>query len=167
VGEGGRALALRAVAAAAGVADRVGEVALAVATVVALVALAFTLPALARRRGGRAGLTAALVIATGGAGIAFVSYLAFDVRCTQAGCGLRPGYAVAGFEPWWRVHDAWQWGAQLTLASAGLMTGALALLLAVRDRPAAARALLLARVAYFSWAIGVFLVPALWELIVI
>ena len=172
MGESGRALALSTrgggwLTAASATADRIGETALAVATVVAVIAIAVALPALAKRRHSRASLTGALVIATGGAGIAFVSYLAFDVRCTQAGCGLRDGYELAGLEPWWRVYDAWQWGAQLGLASAGLMLGAVALALAVRERPAARRMLTLARVAYFSWAILAFLVPALWELLVI
>lgn len=174
MGKGGRALALSGLAAAfagrvlaATAADRVGEISLAAATVVAVAALAVTLPAIARRRRGRHGLTGALVIATGGAGIAFVSYVAFDVRCSHAGCGIDRRYRLAGLDPWWRIHDAWQWGAQLGLASAGLMLGAIALALAVRERRMAKPALTLARIAYFSWAIIVFLIPAVWELLVI
>ena len=141
--------------------------ALAAATVAAVVLLALTLPVLLRRAQGRAGLTPALVILTGGAAITFVAYLAFAVRCTHAGCHFDPGDRVAGIYPWWRVHDAWQWGAQLALASLGLVIASLALALAVREKRAARPAVTLARVAYGVWALVAFVIPAAWELLVI
>lgn len=152
---------------AAAVADRIGELALAAATVVAVAALVVTLPALMRSRASRMRLTAPLVIATGGAGITFVSYLAFQLRCTRSGCGVEPGDAVRGIDPWWRLEDSWQWGAQLALASVGLTAGAVALALAARQRRRAPRALLVARVVYVAWALLAFILPAAWELLAI
>jgi hypothetical protein len=148
-------------------ADRVGELTLAAATVVAIAALFVTLPALTRKKATRTRLTPALVIATGGAGITFVAYVAFQLRCSDLGCGLEPGDAIDGVYPWWRVEASWQWGAQLALASVGLMAGALALALAARQRRAARRVLRLARIAYFVWVLLAFVVPAAWELFVI
>ena len=147
--------------------DRVGEIALAVATVMAVVAVGVTLPALPRRARGRTGLTPALVIVTGGAAITFVAYLAFTIRCEQSGCGVSAGDALAGIDPWWRDGRSWEWGAQLLLASVALVTSSLALALAARELRGARPALLLARLAYFTWVVLVFALPLVWELFVI
>lgn len=141
---------------------------LAVATLAAVALLALTLPVLARRaRSSRAGVTPALVIATGGAAITFVAYLAFLVRCRQAGCHFHRGDMVAGISPWWRIKEAWQWGAQLALAGVGLLIASAALALAVREKRASRRVVALARLAYGVWAVVVFLIPAAWELFII
>jgi hypothetical protein len=142
-------------------------VTLAATTVVAVALLAVTLPVLVRRARGRAGLTPALVIATGGAAITFVAYLAFAVRCRQAGCHFRRGDTVAGIAPWWRIKESWQWGAQLALASVGLLIASAALALAVREKRAARPVVTLARLAYGVWAVVVFVIPAAWEIFVI
>ena len=47
------------------------------------------------------------------------------------------------------------------------MFGAVALALAARQRGAARRVLLIARVIYAVWALVAFLLPAAWELLVI
>lgn len=172
MGQGGRALALIAagphtIAMLATAADRVGEIALAVATVVAVAAVAAALSGITRRDAGRAGVTPALVIVTGAAAITFVAYLAFQIRCGEAGCVIRPGDKVAGIAPWWRIDRAWQWGGQLTLASAGLVISSLALASAARESRAARLLLNAARSAYFLWAVLVFAVPMLWEIFVI
>jgi len=143
-------------------------VALAAATVIAVALLAVTLPAMLRRgRGRRSGVTSALVIVTGGAAVTFVAYLAFAVRCSQAGCRVPGGDTVAGLHLWWRTRDAWQWGAQLALASVGLAVASLSLALAARERRMAGRVVNLARVTYALWAVAVFAVPAIWEIILI
>lgn len=148
--------------------DRVGEVVMAAATVAAVVLLALTLPALIRLgRGGRRAVTPALVILTGAAAITFVSYLAFFVRCAEAGCVVRPGDTAAGLYPWWRANDSWQWGAQLALAGVALVLASVALFLAVRGRRSAPRAVALARAAVFVWALVAFFIPALWEILLI
>ena len=136
----------------------------ATATVVAVVLLALTLPALLRRGRGRAGVTPALVILTGAAAITFVSYLAFLVRCAEAGCVIEPNDTIAGFGPWWRDNGAWQWGGQLALAGVGLLLSSIAFALAARRRRSARGALAVARVAVGVWALIVFLVPAAWEI---
>jgi hypothetical protein len=149
--------------------DRIGEVTLAVATVLAVVLLAVTLPALLRRGPGgrRGGVTSALVIVTGGAAVTFVAWLAFAVRCTQYGCDARPGETVAGLPTWWHARHTWEWGTQLALAAVGLAVGSAALALAARERRAARRVVNLARLAYALWVIGVFAMPAVWELFLI
>jgi hypothetical protein len=172
VGQGGRALALIAggphiVAMLATTSDRVGEIALAVATVVAVAAVAVALRGVTRRDTGRSGVTPSLVIVTGAAAITFVAYLAFQIRCGEAGCVIRPGDDVAGIAPWWRIDRAWQWGAQLTLASAGLLISSLALASAARESRGARPLLIAARSAYFLWAVLVFAVPMVWEIFVI
>jgi hypothetical protein len=167
LGEGRGALALSAAVPASVASDRVGEVTLAAATVAAAALLVLTLPVLVRRARGRAGVTPALVIATGGAAITFVAYLAFAVRCTQAGCHFGKGDTVAGLAPWWRIKGAWQWGAQLALASVALLIASAALALAVREKRAAAPVVTLARLAYGVWTIVVFVIPAAWEIFVI
>lgn len=147
------------------VADRIGEVALAAATIIAVVLLAYTLPLIIRRRGGRAGLTPALVILTGAAAITFASYIAFAVRCAETGCRVRRQDAVGGLYPWWRQENSWQWGGQLALASVALVLASLALALAARRRRSAKKAVILARVAVVLWALVVFLIPAGWEIL--
>jgi hypothetical protein len=148
-------------------ADRVGEIALAVATVVAVAAVVAALGGITRRNARRAGVTPALVIVTCAAAITFVAYLAFQIRCGETGCVIGPGDEVAGVSPWWRIDRAWQWGGQLTLASAGLVISSLALAAAARESPAARPLLIAARSAYFVWAVLVFAVPMLWEIFVI
>jgi cytochrome c biogenesis factor len=148
--------------------DRVGEAALAAATIVAVALVATTLPAVFRRSGGPRGtLTPALVIVTGGAALTFVAYLAFAVRCTQSGCNVRQDHAVGGVLPWWRIKGSWQWGAQLTLASVGFALAALALAMAARERRRAGRAVNVARLAFGLWALLVFVIPAAWEIFAI
>jgi hypothetical protein len=150
--------------------DRIGELVMAAATVAAVVLLALTLPALIRLgRGGRRPVTPALVVLTAAAAITFVSYVGFFVRCadSDSGCGYDSGDTFAGFSPWWRTDDAWQWGAQLALAGVALVLASLALFLAVRKRRAAGRAVAVARVAVFIWALVAFLIPALWEIVLI
>jgi len=138
-----------------------------VATVVAVVLLALTLPALLRRGRGRAGVTSALVILTGAAAITFVAYLAYLVRCAEARCHFAGGDTVAGLEPWWRINGSWLWGAQLALAGLGLALASVAFALAARERKGARRALIVARVAVVLWTLVVFFVPGAWELLVI
>jgi cytochrome c biogenesis factor len=148
--------------------DRVGEIALAAATVVAVVLVAATLPAVMRRSDrSRRRITPALVIVTGGAAVTFVAYLAFAVRCTQSGCNVRPGDSFAGVQPWWRIKGSWQWGAQLALASAGFAIASVALAMAAGERRRAGRAVNVARVVYGLWALLVFVIPAAWEIFVI
>ena len=170
MGEGRGALALTLAAwpslLAAETADRVGEVVMAAATIAAVVLMAFTLPALLRRdRVGRARVTPALVILTAAAAITFVAYLGFIFRCDESGCGVPSGQDVLGVEPWWRDDTAWQWGGQLALAGIALVLSSAALTLAVRERAAARRAVLLARVAVGAWVLLAFLVPLGWELL--
>jgi hypothetical protein len=164
VGEGRRTLALTGTVTTS---DRLGEIALAVATVVAVIAVGAALSAIARRNAGRGGLTSALVIVTGGAAVTFVAYLAFQIRCGEAGCIVRDGDTVAGVSPWWRIDHAWQWGGQLALAAVALMVSSLALTFAARESRAARPLLIAARAAYFLWAVLVFLVPAAWEIFAI
>ena len=138
------------------------------ATIAAVALLALTLPALIRLgRGGRRAVTPALVILTGAAAITFVSYLAFFVRCAEAGCQIEPDDTVAGLYPWWRENDSWQWGAQLALAGVALVLASIALFLAVRGRRSTARAVAVARVAVFVWVLVAFLIPAAWEIVLI
>jgi hypothetical protein len=152
----------------AAVVDRIGEIAVAAATLLAVVAVAVALPALMRRRsGGRSGLTPSLVILTGGAAITFVAWLAFTVRCSQAGCHVKPSDTIAGLAPWWRRKHSWQWSGQLMLASLGLVTASVALALAARRGKGARPAVLLARLCYAVWAVVVFVIPAIWEIFVI
>ena len=125
--------------------------------------MALTLPAMLRRDQRRSRVTSALVIVTGAAAATFVSYLGYAVRCSQFGCEVAPEKA-AGLYPWWRTELTWQWGAQMALASLGLVIAAAALALAVRERRSARRAVNAARLVYALWAIAVFLVPAFVEL---
>lgn len=147
--------------------DRIGEIAVAAATVFAALAVGLTLPTLIRRTRGRSKLTPALVIITGGAAITFVAWLAFTIRCSQSGCHVPKGSDVLGLEPWWRRKASWQWGGQLALASVGLVAAALALALAAREKRSARPALFVARLSYVAWAAVAFVIPALWELLVI
>ena len=172
MGQGRGALALSGAAwapAATATADRFGEVTMAAATVVAVLLMALTLPALLRRRRavGRAGVTPALVILTGAAAIAFVAYLAFIFRCNGPGCRIPGGDTVAGLYPWWRDDRSWQWGGQLALAGVALALSSAALALAVRDRRVTPHAVTLARVAVAGWVIVAFVIPAAWEVFAI
>ena len=153
------------------VADRAGEIALGLAMAVALVCIAATLVPLARGAGrdephGRARMTPALVILTGGAAITFVSYLAYVLRCRSEGCEAA-GWAFGFINTWWRRETAWEWGAQLALASIGLVAASIALALSARGRFKRARPpLIAARLAYAAWALVVFLPAAAYELFV-
>jgi hypothetical protein len=153
------------------VADRAGEVALGLAMTVALVCIAATLVPLARGAGrdeprGRARMTPALVVLTGGAAITFVSYLAYELRCRSEGC-QDPGWAFGFLRTWWRRDAAWEWGAQLSLASVGLVAASIALALSASGRFKNARPpLIAARLAYGAWALVVFLPAAAYEVFV-
>jgi hypothetical protein len=138
---------------------------------VALVCIAFTVVPLARGtpRGqgegphGRARMTPALVIVTGGAAITFVSYLAYVLRCNGQGC-TDPGWAFGFVRTWWRRDSAWEWGAQLALASVGLVSASIALAFSARGRTRRARPpLIAARLAYLAWAVLVFAPAAAYE----
>jgi hypothetical protein len=172
MGEGGRTLALTFAQAGGPVAaDRAGEIALGLAMAVALVCIAATLVPLARGAGreqprGRARMTPALVILTGGAAITFVSYLAYVLRCRGPGCG-DTGWAFGFLRTWWRRDAAWEWGAQLALASVGLVAASIALALTASGRFKPARPpLVAARLAYAAWAVFVFLPAAAYEIFV-
>jgi hypothetical protein len=152
-------------------ADHAGEIALGLAMAVALVCIAATLVPLARGAGreeprGRARMTPALVVLTGGAAITFVSYLAYVLRCRSEGCEA-PGWAFGFISTWWRQETAWEWGAQLALASIGLVAASIALALSASGRFKRARPpLIAARLAYAAWALVVFLPAAAYELFV-
>ena len=173
MGEGGRALALIPAQAAGPVAaDRAGEIALGIAMAVALVCIAVAVVPLARGEGGgeepggRARMTPALVILTGGAAITFVSYLAYVLRCQGHGC-TDPGWAFGFIRTWWRRETAWEWGAQLALASIGLVAASIALALSASGRIKRARPpLIAARLAYLAWAVLVFAPAAAYEVFV-
>ena len=172
MGQGGRTLGLTAAEAAGPVvADRAGEIALGLAMAVALVCIAATLVPLARGRGrdeprGRAKMTPALVILTGGAAITFVSYLAYVLRCRSQGCH-DAGWAFGFLRTWWRRETAWEWGIQLALTSIGLVAASVALALSATGRFKRAKApLIAARLAYAAWAVVVFLPAAAYEVFV-
>ena len=66
---------------------------------------------------------------------------------------------------WWRRDTAWEWGAQLALASLGLVAASIALAFTASGRfRRARRPLLAARLAYVAWAVLVFLPAAAYEL---
>src|SRR3989442_45775 len=91
--------------------DRPGEIAVATATVLALVAVVAALPPIlrARERGAvRSRLTPTLVILPGGAAIPFAAYLAFELRCGHSGCKRGAGGGFAGLDRWWRSDRARQ-----------------------------------------------------------
>lgn len=142
-------------------ADNVGEIAFAVATVVAVVSILATLHAMLKRTDRRNRLTPALVIVTAGAGVTLVAYLAFLLRCSSPACRVRShAMAIALFPSWYHRH-AWQWGTQLALASVGLLLGSLALALAARQWRGARLALSAAGALYALWAALVFALPNL------
>lgn len=138
------------------VVDQVGEALLGGAMAMAVCAVAMTLFATAPafRPGGRGAgaavprprLAAPLVTITGGAVIAFVAYLGYQGRCRDW-CGPDP----AGREVWWRVEEAWQWAAQLALASVGLGAAALALVLAARGMRGVRPSVRVAQAAFATW----------------
>jgi hypothetical protein len=144
--------------------DRVGEGLLGAAMAMAVCAVLLTLFATAPafRPGGRGAaavvprprLAAPLVTITGGAVVAFVAYLAYDGRCREW-CGP----TASGREVWWRIQDAWQWGAQLTLASVGLGAAALALVLAARGMRGVRPAVRVAQIAFAVWFVVSLAIP--------
>ena len=144
------------------------EAALAAATVIAVAAVAASLPALMRAapdRATRSRLTPSLVILTGGAVVAFAAYLAFRLRCGHGCDHARKGDGFAGLHRWWHRHDSWQWDAQLLISAGGLATAALALTLAARGRGRARLPVWIARLAFAAWALVVFAMPAVYELV--
>ena len=141
--------------------ERIAEVAAAVATVLAVAALAWALVALLRsRRPARLG--PALVVASAGAVLTFVAYVAFALRCPTAGCRQHgPRAVLARLDPWSRSMHAWQWAAELALASAALAVAAVALALAARGWRGARPALWGAQGLYVAWLAVAVLIPAL------
>jgi uncharacterized membrane protein len=172
VGAGGRALALSAgleplalTAVVERFLDRPAEVLLAATTIFAVIAVATGLPPLLRdREAGRSRVTAALVVLTGGAGITFVSYLGFALRCGDSGCEAGSGTGFGEFDRWWRDESTWQWGGQLMLAALALGAAALAFLLSARAHRRRRVPLVVAWVLYGLWALLVFAAPAAYEL---
>jgi hypothetical protein len=147
--------------------DRPGEIAVAAATVVALVGIVASMPPLLRTQQGasaRSRLTPALVMLTGGAAITFTAYLAFQIRCSGTSCRQGAGNGFAGLHRWWRSEHSWEWGAQLLVASIGLATASLAFWLSARGSKHARPPLWMARFLYVVWALFVFLVPAIYEI---
>ena len=163
MGAGGRALALTAVVQR--FLDRPAEVVLAVATLIAIAAVATGLPALLRdRRAARSRVTSALVILTGGAAITFVAYLAFALRCGNSGCRDGAGDGLAEMDRWWRAESTWQWGGQLMLAAVALIAASTAFALSARASPRARWPFRIAWLLYGGWALLVFVGPAAYEL---
>jgi hypothetical protein len=129
-------------------------------------ALAAMLRQRPRGANARVRLLPSLALLTGGAAIAFASWIAFDGRCGH-GCDRHPHYqtGLAGFYRWWHRHDSWQWSAQLTLAAVALALAAISFALTARGHPRARLALWAARAAYVVWAVLVFAVPAAYEVV--
>jgi|SRR5436305_2512180 len=148
--------------------DHPGEIAVAAATIVALIGIIASLPPLLADQQGtaaRSRLTPALVMLTGGAAITFAAYLAFQIRCSGgAGCKNGAGGGFAELDRWWRSETTWEWGAQLLLASLGLMAASLAFWLSARASRYARPPLWAARILYIAWAVFVFAVPAAYEI---
>jgi cytochrome bd-type quinol oxidase subunit 2 len=143
------------------------KIVLATAIVVGVAAMVTAVATLMRapaERDARARLTPALVILTGGAFITFSGYLAYDLRCGHR-CERGAGGGFAGLDRWWRDHDSWQWGAQLTIAAVGLAAAAVAFALAARGSRHARVPLWAARLIYLAWIALVFAVPAVYELV--
>ena len=142
------------------------RIVLAAAIVVGVIAMAAALAALMRapRQNARARLTPALVILTGGAAITFAAYLAFQIRCTGTGCRAGAGSGPFELDRWWHSESTWEWGAQLLVASVGLIASSLAFWLSARANRWARPPLWAARLLYFTWAVFVFVVPAAYEL---
>jgi hypothetical protein len=144
--------------------DQLGEGLLGGAIAMAVCAVVMTLFATAPafRPGGRGAaavvskprLAAPLMTLTGGAVITFVAYLAYDGRC-RGWCGPDP----AGREVWWRIHDAWQWAAQLAVASIGLGAAALALVLAARGMRGVRPNVRVAQAAFACWIVAALVIP--------
>jgi hypothetical protein len=101
---------------------------------------------------------------TGGAVITFIAYIAFNGRCGSE-CIDHGGPQLAGHDVWWRIDQAWQWSAQLGVASLGLAGAALALLCTARGWSRAAGApLWLARIAFAVWGLAALILPISLEL---
>ena len=149
--------------------DQIGEALLGGAMALAVGAVVMTLFATAPavRPGGRGAaatiprprLAGPLVTITGGAVIAFVSYLAYETRCSEW-CGTE----AAGRAVWWRVEEAWQWAGQLALASVGLGAAALALVLSARGMRGVRPAVRLARLAFAIWIVVALAIPLVIEI---
>jgi len=149
--------------------DRLGEALLGGSMAMAVCAVGVTLFAAAPafRPGGRGAaaaiprprLAAPLVTITGGAVIAFVAYLGFEGRCREW-CGTDS----AGRAVWWLVEEAWQWAAQLGLASIGLWAAALALVLAARDMRGVKPSVRVAQAAFATWVVMALAIPLAVEL---
>jgi hypothetical protein len=152
--------------------DHIGPALLGAAMVLGVGAIAATLlsAAPAVRTGGDWGtrtkprLFPPLAMTTGGAVITFIAYIAFNGRCGSE-CIDNGGPQLAGRDVWWRVDQAWQWSAQLGLASLGLAAAALALLFTARGwNRMVGMPLWVARIAYCVWAIVALLLPVGLEL---
>ena len=88
------------------------------------------------------------------------------LRCQGHGC-TDPGWAFGFIRTWWRRETAWEWGAQLALASIGLVAASIALALSASGRTKRARPpLIAARLAYLAWAVLVFAPAAAYEVFV-
>jgi len=147
--------------------DRPGEIAVAAATLVALAGIAASLPPLLatrQREATRSRLTPSLVMLTGGAVITFAAYLAFQIRCPGTGCRVGAGSGPAGLDRGWHSDSTWEWGAQLLVASLGLIASAIAFWLSARASRWARVPLWAARLFYVVWIVFVFMVPAAYEL---
>jgi hypothetical protein len=169
VGPVGRALALSSlILASERFLERPGEIALAAATLLAVAAVAGSLPRLLRereRRAARARLTPSLLVLTLGAAITFAAYLSFALRCERSSCVRGAGGGLAGLDRWWRAHDSWQWGAQLLIASMALAVAALAFWLSARASRRARPPLWFARLLYAAWFAVVLVSPAVYALV--
>src|SRR5437763_4492957 len=142
------------------------EVVLAVATVLAVAAVAVALPAVLRApadRAARTRLTPTLVILTGAAVISFAAYVAFTSRCGHR-CERGAGTGFAGLHDWWRTRHSWQWNAQLVIAGAALAAAAAAFALAAYGRRLARFPLSIARLLLAGLAFVCFGVPAVYGL---
>src|SRR5205807_522863 len=120
---------------------RAAEVASAAATLVAIAALGWALAGLLRGMRPKR-LVPPLIVVTVGAILSLVAYIAFVVHCPGGGCRARDRSVLAGVDPWSSGMHAWQWAAELALATTGLVAASLALALAVRGRPGVRPALL-------------------------
>ena len=100
-------------------------------------------------------LAGPLVTITGGAVFTFVAYLAYEGRCREW-CGTQ---AAPGQPVWWRIEEAWQWAAQLAVASVGLAAAALALFLAARGMRGVRPTLRASQVVFAAWLVVALAIP--------